>query len=128
MIAAVNATLLDASISAVMTTLTSVYHQLNLSINWKKGKTEALVVYRGSGAIAHLNALRPTPSQPPSVQMPGSDERMTVVTDYKHLGGEIDGAGSLIPLARSHRKNAMAAYAPLATKVFGSRQVTLRFW
>ena len=102
-----------------------MYHLMNLEVNWSPGKTEAILVYRGKGATECLRARRPAPSAPPRILVPGCSSVLHVVMAYKHLGGEITAAGSLVPLANGRRKRALAAYSPIAMKVFGSRHVTL---
>ena len=92
---------------------------MNLEINWNPGKTQAIFVYRGKGAAASLRARRPSHSAPPRVQIPGCRSVLHIVTAYKHLSGEITTAGSLVPLAHGRRKRALAAYNPIALKVFG---------
>ena len=116
---------LDSAIQILLSLLFRIYHLMNLEINLSPGKTEAILVYRGKGATECLRARRPTPSEPPRIIVPGSSSALHVVTAYKHLGGEITAAGSLVPLAHGRRKRALAAYSPIAMKVFGSRHLTL---
>ena len=84
------------------------------------------MIYRGRGAAERLRACRPSPDEPPVVAVPGSDVKLVVVDSYVHLGSPIAASGSTARLAQDHRINAMKAYAPLATKVFGALQVSLR--
>ena len=116
---------LDAAIGTLLTLLLRIYHLMNLEVNWNPGKTEAILQYRGKGAAECLRARRPSPSAPPRILIPGCSSVLHVVTAYKHLGGEITTAGSLVPLAHGRRKRALAAYSPIAMKVFGSRHISL---
>ena len=117
--------LLDCAINVLLTTVQSFYRALNLETNWGEGKTEAFLVYRGQGAACRMRAWRPTPGAKPSISVPNSDSILNIVSSYRHLGGEIAVSGSLVPLAMSRRRRALAAYAPLAMKVFGSANISL---
>ena len=121
---------LDDAIQILLSLLFRIYRLMNLEINLSPGKTEAILVYRGRGASAHLRARRPAPFEPPRIMVPGSTAVLHTVSVYKHLGGEITAAGSLVPLAHGRRKRALAAYSPIAMKVFGSPQlkIDLKQW
>ena len=116
---------LDDAIQILLTLLLRIYHLMNLEINWSPGKTEAILVYRGRGAVERLRARRPAAFATPRISVPGSNSILHIVSVYKHLGGEITAAGSLVPLAHGRRKRALAAYSPLAMKIFGSLQLKL---
>jgi hypothetical protein len=117
--------LLDLAIDILLTNVQEFYTALNLEINWAPGKTEAMLQYRGKGAAARMNARRPVAGAKPVITVPVNGMQLQIVDLYKHLGGEITVSGSLMPLATSRRKRALAAYAPLAMKVFGSPHLTL---
>ena len=104
---------LDNSIDVLLQSLRHFYSVLRLVINWKPGKTEALLQYRGKGAAESLRRRRPTPTSPPVIEIPGTSEVLRIVREYKHLGDEISISGSLVPLAQGRRKCAFAAYMPL---------------
>ena len=116
---------LDAAIQTLLTLLFRIYSLMNLEINLSPGKTEAILVYRGKGAAEHLRARRPAAFEPPRIVVPGSPSVLHIVSVYKHLGGEITAAGSLVPLAHGRRKRALAAYSPIAMKIFGSPQLQM---
>ena len=126
MIMALTADALDRAIDALLTPLCRIYRLLHMTINWKAGKTEALLVYRGPGAAGRLHARRPAPGEPPSIPVPGCDLRLLVVHAYKHLGGEIRADGCVIDVAQGHRRAALGAYCPLATKVVGAAGIDLQ--
>ena len=119
MIAAATAELLGVAIDALLIPLQRVYRLLAMTINWKPGKTEGMLLYRGSDAQRRMHARRPSPTAAPSIAIPGTDQRVLLVDCYKHLGGEIHIGGSIIELANGHRKAALNAYAPLASKISG---------
>ena len=127
---AVSPKLLGRAIDMLLLTVCRVYKVLNLTINWKPGKTEAILQYRGQHAAASLRARRPSLGEPPVIAVPSSTDLLHIVSEYKHLGGEITASGSLVPLASGRRKRALAAYAPLAMKIFGSEflDLGLRQW
>ncbi|CAK0879178.1 unnamed protein product, partial [Prorocentrum cordatum] len=130
MLLAVSAKVLDRSIDGLLGFVLRFYRVLNLEINFQLGKTEAFLKYRGHGAVKHTRARRRAPGGPLCIQLPSTDDVLHVVPLYKHLGCELALSGSLIPLGQSRRKKALAAYAPLAMKLFGSQQVdySLKCW
>ena len=72
-----------------------------------------------------MNARRLVAGAKPVITVPVNGMQLQIVDLYKHLGGEITVSGSLMPLATSRRKRALAAYAPLAMKVLGSPHLSL---
>jgi DNA-directed RNA polymerase subunit RPC12/RpoP len=131
MISSMSPTLLDSAINVLLSTLAKVFRLLRFEINWKPGKTECFIRYRGKGATKRLNARRVGPNNTLVVQVPDSEALITVVSQYKHLGGIVQADGCLIPDARCKAKSGLAAYMPIALKVFGStlifEELKLRF-
>ena len=79
-------------------------------------------MYRGKHATACLNARRS--SNRICIQVaPEHDQYLHVVTEYKHLGGIIAANASILPEMRQRTSSAMAAYGPIAMKVFGSSAI-----
>ena len=115
--------MLDVAIDCALGKICEIYDVLNLCINWKAGKSEAFLVYRGKGAAKRLATRRPAPGKPPVVRVHAAALDLVVVSSYKHLGGDIAAVGGATALARHHRNSAMAAYGPLATKIFGAPQL-----
>ena len=72
-----------------------------------------------------MNARRLAAGAKPVIKVPVNGMQLQIVDLHKHLGGETTTSGSLMPLATSRRKQALAAYAPLAMIVFGSPHLSL---
>ena len=112
-----------------MLLLVVVFIDLDMTINWNKGKTECCLLYRGRGATEALaNRRQPDGSYAITVPACGSHDQyrgvvLHVVHWYKHLGTIIACDGSDILDAQLHSGAAMNAYAPLACKIFGSSRV-----
>ena len=109
--------LLDAGIAAMIKSYVDAFRRYWLQTNWRPGKSEALLVYRGEHATTCLNARRAGGNI--QIPVPGGEQHLHVVTDYKHLGGVIASNASIIPEMRQRTTSAMAAYGPIAMKVFG---------
>ena len=92
-----------------------------LKINWAKVKSEALLRYRGKHASEAFEHRRLDGKL--AVKLPASrgNQVLHVVDAYKHLGGHVTITSNLVPDAKHKASNAMSAYCPLATRVFGSR-------
>jgi hypothetical protein len=115
--------LLDTAIDICLNSLVRIFECLSLSINWKPGKTECLLKYRGQHAAKHLEARRFDSKL--RIDVPGSlNCKLHVVQSYKHLGSVISIDVSTVHDAKHKCGIAMAAYAPISTKVFGSDQVS----
>jgi len=117
--------LLDKSIEIVLGCLTKIFKLLHMLINWKPGKTEALLKYRGANARKHLENWR-GPDGKLSIPVPDRpDDKLHIVHGYKHLGGYQNIDGDLCKDARHKAETAMAAYTPISVKVFGSHCIGL---
>ena len=92
-------------------------------VNWKPGKTECFLRYRGRQAAAKLQARRTGPDSSLVVAVPGTPHVITVVGKYKHLGGVTCADQSIAADAQCKRRAAAAAYGPLAVKIFASTKV-----
>ena len=57
--------------------------------------------------------------------MPGSTDRVTVVHQYKHLGGVTEAGGNNVHEARARAVSAAEAYSPLAVRVYGNEAYPL---
>ena len=124
MIAAASPCLLDKAIETMLSILTRIYRLLRLEVNWKPGKTECFLRYRGKGATKRLEKRRVGPDNSLAIKVPGYDSTcITVVNKYKHLGGIIMDDGSSYCDAQAKAQSAMSAYVPLAAKIFGSPRI-----
>ena len=120
---------LDAAIDTMLLIIREVFHDYALTINWAKGKSEALLIYRGKHAARTLDARRRAGTAGLFVKLPhissdkGPDQFVHVVTCFKHLGGHVTADGGLGTEATYRSSSAMQAYVPLAGKIFGSPHV-----
>jgi hypothetical protein len=115
---------LDIAINTLLKVIVRVYSILRLEINWKPGKTECFLRYRGKNATKRLDARRVGPSMTLAVIVPNTDKMVTVVDEYRHLGGMISADGSLHSDAQVKVSSSLCAYVPLAMKIFGSPVVS----
>ena len=116
---------LDTAIEILLQSYVDVFSDYGLVINWQKGKSEALLVYRGKRAVQHLDARRDA-SGGISILVPGGDgRRLHVVPAYRHLGGIICSNCNIIPEINHRVTSAMASYVPIAGRVFGAAFVAL---
>ena len=120
--------MLDKAINAALTSTTRIFSLLHVEINWKPGKTECFLQYRGHGANRRLDARRMDGNRL-AVRVPGSSAAINVVETYKHLGSIIARDASLAQDAVVKVQSALGAYMPISLKVFGSTRiaVTLKF-
>ena len=123
MLAARSPAVLDTGIETLLTSLTKIFKSLRLEINFAAGKTECMLQYRGDGAVRRLDARRIGPNGELLVAVPNSANMIHVVDSYKHLGGMIARDRSGAKDANAKARSAMAAYVPLALRVFGSEKV-----
>ena len=121
---------LDDAIETMLTTVCQMYDRLNLTINWKAGKSECFLVYRGAAATACLQRRRVREDGSLAVEVTALGVQLLVVPRYCHLGGVISADGSLAAAAQHLRASAAKAYGPLACKIFGSSVVApgLKLW
>ena len=85
---------LDKAIDVMLDSFGTAFADFGLVINWAKGKSEALLLYRGKNAASHLDRRRVNGEI--VIQVPGN-LHLHVVTKYKHLGGFICVDGNIIP-------------------------------
>ena len=106
----------------LLSDILSVFQRFSFHVNWAKGKTEAFLSLRGKNA--HI-LMQDTISNESSMLVPNSGERLRVVSEYKHLGTVLsfDGSDNLDTVRRVQLS--LAAYCPLASKVFGSFSVKI---
>lgn len=91
--------------------ITRLFGELQMQINWKPGKTESLLQYRGKNASAHLDRRRFNGKL--MVQVPNAQ------------------CGYFVQTLRMRASSAMQAFSSLAVKVFSSPEIpagmSLRF-
>ncbi|CAK0811590.1 unnamed protein product [Prorocentrum cordatum] len=110
---------LDQAMDVLLRQLFDVFENLHLEINCKPGKTEALLKYRGYQAV-QLREARRCADGKLRLQVPGRPGiAIDVVQSYVHLGTHANVDGSCFQNATHRCSSAMAAYAPLSSKIFG---------
>eukprot|EP00973_Karenia_brevis_P000914 125934-Karenia_brevis.AAC.1 len=99
-----------------------IFARLALDLNWKRGKSECIVRYRGHGATAvyqsHI-ADGCIVYEVPSIPGLTSGNVLHAVDRYAHLGCVISASGGLHDDAKKKETAALSAYAPIAVRVFG---------
>ena len=112
---------LDAVMDIALAALAATFQRYMLAINWSRGKSEALLKYRGRHAVACWEARR-QPCGKILIPLPvqAGHDFLIVVDRYKHLGGIVATSGSEVHEARARASSALAAYAPLASRIFGA--------
>ncbi|CAK0883470.1 unnamed protein product, partial [Prorocentrum cordatum] len=109
-----SSTQLREAIGTVTNLYAKVFAEIGLRINWKKGKSEAIVRCRGPGATKVVAELR----SEGGLRIPLDDgtTAMHVVDGYHHLGGVISASGSMVPEARLLYNVAIWIMSPAALK------------
>ncbi|CAK0861759.1 unnamed protein product [Prorocentrum cordatum] len=121
----------------VVNSLRRCFHKYALDINWKAGKTEGILMWRGKRARTEKFKLRKANGRQTfpvggkkrrhrrKSASDGLDQAVEVgiVKQYKHLGDIIEENGSMFPEVRNRCKSAMNSLAPLGALL---RHVSLR--
>ena len=117
-----SAALLKAS-TALLSHVCAVFRSLGFVINWKAGKSECFLVFRGKHAAAHSRRFPPGRS---SLPLPAScgEERLRVVDQYKYLGSQVTCDNNVVPDAGYRVQRTMITYAPLACCLFGAPRIS----
>jgi hypothetical protein len=121
MLAASTPAALDRHIDILLDEISAVFRAFGLTINWSKGKTEAILLYRGRDARIHWR-LRQTPDGPVIAGPDGL--KLHVVTSYKHVGSTVVGTANYTVEARARAKSALSTWCKLAVRVFGSKRLS----
>ena len=114
---------LDDAIAALLDIDTEFFHRFALNINFAKGKTEALLRYRGKHATARLDARRTSDGLRIPLPSRCGSQALHVVERYKHLGTFVTTTRCQVYDAQHRATSALTAYCPLAQKIFGSKVV-----
>ena len=101
------------------------FRAFGFKLNWKPGKSEAFLIFRGKHAALYNKRVRDSMN---TVKLPlgaGCDS-LRIVESYTHVASVLsyDGSCNLDVLKRIASAN--ASYAPLALKVFGASSVTVK--
>ena len=127
MLAAATPAELDLRIASALVSLCRIFEIYGLNINWAKGKTEAILLYRGKGASQHWKARFRDGT--PSIDTP-VENVLNIVSAYKYVGSIVEASESLSAEAQARAASSLAAWYRIAARVFGSplipRAVKLR--
>ena len=116
---------LDMSIDTLLSNLVNIFNASGFKINWAKGKTEALLKYRGKNAAAHMTARCSSGEAFISLPANATAPHVAVVSEYKHLGSYVAVSGAFMPDAEHRCSLAMNAFAPLAVRIFGAYDICI---
>ena len=102
-----------------------VFSSLGFEINFKPGKTEAFLVFRGKKAAVHTQRIRDAGSV---IRFAcGEHEReLRIVQNYVHLGSSLAADNFANADVQRRVSTAMQSYAPIATSVFGNSIFTMK--
>ena len=117
---------LDRRIALLLHSVLLSFSELALRLNFDRGKSEALLRYRGRGASAAVDRRRTPTGLVVKLPPAAEKENLYIVAAYKHVGTYVAANGSVYKDSCHRATQAAAAYAPLARKIFSSPQVTLR--
>ena len=114
---------LDRNIETLLHSGTKHFGRNALNINWKKGKTEACLMYLGPHASTHyaksLHEGTPTVKRPTEA----SADFLVVVRQYKNLGGILAADGNFVPEVNIRTTQAVAALTAITPKILASREL-----
>ena len=131
MLAAVSADALMAALPIMVEELCFILHSLGFVVNWKEGKTEAMVSLRGKRSQELRQEIYEAGG---NVQLDPSCgcASLRIVSNYKHLGCKFGADCKAGPDTEHRVSTAMSSYCPLSQKVFAateiSRQVRMRLF
>jgi hypothetical protein len=124
-VAATSPKILMCAIPVLMRNLCQTFRYFGFKINWKPGKTECFLKFRGKHSEAQRKKLTlqdgqcllPLPSE-------CGHPHLRVVRRYVHLGSGLDDLCSPAPDVQIRTTSAMSAFSPISKKVFGNISVT----
>ena len=113
------------AIDSLLEITTTVFRLLHLEINFSKGKTEAILLFRGKQATSCREQWRQRNGELaiPLDKYGHDGKQLRIVRQYKHLGTVVDAFGVAHANSIERSKAALAAFAPIAMKVFGSELI-----
>ena len=114
---------LDLAVGKLLQAITTHFPRNGFSINWKPGKTEAMLVYVGRNA-KHFYDNRLLDGKV-SVELPpgAGAQHITVVKSYKHLGGVVSVNGTVAKEAARRSKQGGGALKAMIPKLLRSKEV-----
>ena len=135
MVTAASPETLNKHIARVVEVVYGGFKDHFMTVNFTKGKTEAMVVYRGKTSAACKSLLADSADVDGNMFQNISfvhrnkivDIKLCIVDQYKHLGSIDTKDVNLVPEARARASSAMSAYAPIAMSFLERRQSNLCF-
>ena len=118
-------TAMEKAIMVMMDALDTSMRSHGFLVNWKRGKTEIMIKLRGSKAAVVEQRLINKRGDDYVIALPSGFQILQVVGHYKHLGGIICDDGDMRKEIRARCSAALAAYVPLACRVFGSKSIAV---
>ena len=112
------------AVNTLLELLVAAFKRYAFVINWKRGKTEIMLKMRGKNAKRVYTDIVGLHEGKQVLVLPDGSGFVHVVQQYKHVGTVADVDCSLMPEVIARVSAAMNCYAPLAVKVFGSKEIT----
>jgi hypothetical protein len=106
--------------------LIRTFHEHGFTINWKPGKSEAIVQLRGRDAAVVRNRWTKGDNMRFPLPPSASERHMCICKSYKHVGGIIAETGSLNEEAVARARSASSAFVPLAGRLFSASRVSIK--
>jgi hypothetical protein len=111
--------LLAKAVDTMLEIIYDTFSSFHLDINWNKGKSEGVVALRGKHAVEVRESWRQEDGSL-GIVIPCAGRTLRITDVYKHLGTYISASGETRKNVAHRVQSAMAAYSPIACKVFGS--------
>jgi hypothetical protein len=102
-----------------------VYKEMQLPLNFARGKTSLLIQYRGKGADKHKRRIQLSQQHAEEFVCGLEAVSIAVVESYKHMGGMVSVAVDPLPEARYRSASMWASISPLVAKVFGNKRLPI---
>ena len=116
--------LLNRAIHKMLDVVCRVFRALRMEINWKRGKTEIMVQYRGKEASKCYDKIRHHDGMYIDWNVLNG-ERLCVVDSYRHLGSELAVHLSLKTDASEKINSTLSAYCAMAGRVFKAHGISV---
>lgn len=111
------------SVAAVAGIMQSTFSAHGLVVNWSRGKSEAILHFRGPGAVEAQRKLHYEMGSAISFAVGGRAFTLQVVRDYRHLGSRIDLASALRADLSTKLAAMRAGVAGLRGRFFKNKEV-----
>ena len=106
-----------------MCNLQEIFSAFGFHINWKPGKTEAFICFRGKASVEHKREMFSKGDPKIPLNLSANTEFLRVVHEYKHLGSVLADDGNSAVDVTNRIRASISSYVPLATKVFGNTHI-----